>query len=244
MPALESLDTVNIVTSSFDAEQGLAGGSAINAQIKSGTNNFTDRRSTTRTNSCGRRTTSRHPVRRRLAVRSNAAVRWAAPIVHNKLFSSELRGHARPAVAEPHALGSDRGAAPRRPVRLADADLRSITGSERLGRTAVAGNIIPAERIDPTARQLLALLPLPNLATTETNNYFVQAPFVLNRWTLDTKVNWSANELNLFGRFSVLDFFTENGTNFGRELQDSRSARATPAPEAGTPITCRPARPT
>ena len=38
VPALESLDTVNIVTSSFDAEQGLAGGSAINVQIKSGTN--------------------------------------------------------------------------------------------------------------------------------------------------------------------------------------------------------------
>src|SRR5207253_10910980 len=36
VPALESLETVNVVTSSFDAEQGLAGGSAINAQIKSG----------------------------------------------------------------------------------------------------------------------------------------------------------------------------------------------------------------
>jgi hypothetical protein len=40
VPALESLETVNIVTNSFDAEQGLAGGSAINAQIKSGTNNL------------------------------------------------------------------------------------------------------------------------------------------------------------------------------------------------------------
>src|SRR5688572_31390523 len=29
VPALESLETVNVVTSSFDAEQGLAGGSAI-----------------------------------------------------------------------------------------------------------------------------------------------------------------------------------------------------------------------
>ena len=38
VPALESLETVNVVTSSFDAEQGLAGGSAINVQIKSGTN--------------------------------------------------------------------------------------------------------------------------------------------------------------------------------------------------------------
>lgn len=39
VPALESLETVNVVTSRFDAEQGPAGGSAINVQIKSGTNN-------------------------------------------------------------------------------------------------------------------------------------------------------------------------------------------------------------
>ena len=37
-PALESIETVNVVTNSFDAEQGLAGGAAINLQIKSGTN--------------------------------------------------------------------------------------------------------------------------------------------------------------------------------------------------------------
>jgi hypothetical protein len=40
VPALESLETVNVVTNSFDAEQGLAGGSAINVQIKSGTKAF------------------------------------------------------------------------------------------------------------------------------------------------------------------------------------------------------------
>ena len=39
-PALESIETVNIVTNSFDAEQGLAGGAAINLQIKSGTNSI------------------------------------------------------------------------------------------------------------------------------------------------------------------------------------------------------------
>ncbi len=37
-PALESIEVVNVVTGSFDAEQGLAGGAAINLQIKSGTN--------------------------------------------------------------------------------------------------------------------------------------------------------------------------------------------------------------
>lgn len=38
IPALESIEEVNVVTSSFDAEQGLAGGATINVQIKSGTN--------------------------------------------------------------------------------------------------------------------------------------------------------------------------------------------------------------
>ncbi len=38
VPALESIEEVNVVTNSFDAEQGLAGGAAINVQIKSGTN--------------------------------------------------------------------------------------------------------------------------------------------------------------------------------------------------------------
>jgi Carboxypeptidase regulatory-like domain/TonB dependent receptor len=38
VPALESIQEVNVVTSSFDAEQGLAGGASINVQIKSGTN--------------------------------------------------------------------------------------------------------------------------------------------------------------------------------------------------------------
>jgi hypothetical protein len=38
IPTLESLQEVNIVTNSFDAEQGLAGGAAVNLQTKSGTN--------------------------------------------------------------------------------------------------------------------------------------------------------------------------------------------------------------
>ncbi len=40
VPALESIETVNVVTNSFDAEQGLAGGAAISVQVKSGTNSF------------------------------------------------------------------------------------------------------------------------------------------------------------------------------------------------------------
>ena len=38
IPTLESIQEVNVVTSSFDAEQGLAGGAAINVQTRSGAN--------------------------------------------------------------------------------------------------------------------------------------------------------------------------------------------------------------
>ena len=40
IPASEAIQTVNVVTASFDAEQGMAGGSVVNVFIKSGTNEF------------------------------------------------------------------------------------------------------------------------------------------------------------------------------------------------------------
>ncbi|MEJ7606527.1 MAG: carboxypeptidase regulatory-like domain-containing protein [Bryobacteraceae bacterium] len=40
VPPADAVETVNIVTNSFDAEQGMAGGAAINVSIKSGTNEF------------------------------------------------------------------------------------------------------------------------------------------------------------------------------------------------------------
>jgi outer membrane receptor protein involved in Fe transport len=39
-PSLEAIETVNVVTSSFDADQGMAGAAAVNVQVKSGTNIF------------------------------------------------------------------------------------------------------------------------------------------------------------------------------------------------------------
>jgi len=42
----------------------------------------------------------------------------------------------------------------------------------------------------------------------------------VDRWTLDTKVNWNAtSKLNIFGRYSQLDFWTFNETVYGDQLQ-------------------------
>ena len=39
-PAMEAVETVSVVTNSFDADQGMAGGAAVNVQVKTGTNSL------------------------------------------------------------------------------------------------------------------------------------------------------------------------------------------------------------
>ena len=76
-------------------------------------------------------------------------------------------------------------------------------------------------------------MPLPNLPG-ETNNYFVAAPFEFNRWTLDTKVNWNAtSKLNIFGRYSHLDFWTFNEAVYGDVLQGVPIAGGNPGTGLG-----------
>ena len=80
------------------------------------------------------------------------------------------------------------------------------------GRTPFAGNVIPQGRVSDVAKKLMAGMPLPNLPG-EMNNYFVQPRFVFNRWTVDSKVNWNATDrLQIFGRYSQLDFYQNNET--------------------------------
>jgi hypothetical protein len=243
VPALESLETVNIVTNSFDAEQGLAGGSAINAQIKSGTNNIHGSAFEYHTNEKLRTQNYFAPpgTPKGKWKYNQYGGTWGGPIMRNQLFyfvsyeGTRDRQNLTRTVSVPTAA-----------VRSGDLRASSnpiynpFTGNpDGSGRTAFENNIIPAGMIDPTAAKLLSLLPLPNLRNAngtipETNNYFVQAPFVLNRWTVDSKVNWTpTNKLNVFTRFSILDFFTQNGTNFGDALQGQPLGSSNPGTGEG-----------
>ena len=239
VPALESLETVNVVTSSFDAEQGLAGGSAINVQIKSGTNQIHGSAFEYHTNEHLR-------TQNYFAPAGTPKGNWkynqyggtsGGPIVRNKLFyfvsyegTRDQQNLTRTVSVPTAAVRS------RRSPRVGYADLRPVHRQRQRHRAArrSTNNIIPAESHRPdgaeAARAPAAAQPAKRRRVhPETNNYFVQAPFVLNRWTLDSKVNWNAtSKLNVFGRFSVLDFFTENGTNFGQELQGAPLGSSNP----------------
>ncbi len=229
VPALESLETVNVVTNSFDAEQGLAGGAAINVQIKSGTNNLRGSAFEYHTNEALR-------TQSYFAPPGTPKGEWrynqfggtlGGPIVRNKLFffvsyeSTRDKQNVNNTISVPtEALRRGDLSASVNPIY--DPATGTATG---LGRTPFPGNIIPQGRIDPIAAKMAALLPLPNLRNAdgtipEQNNYFVQAPFIFNRWTVDSKVTYNATtKLNFFGRYSILDFFQDNATVFGELMQ-------------------------
>ena len=185
VPALDSIETVNVVTNSFDAEQGLAGGSAINVQIKSGTNTFQG-------------SAFEYHHNENLRARNYFAPpgtdkgdfsynqfggTLGGPIVRNKLFffASYESTLDRQTV---NSIGSVPTAALRRGDLSASGTpiYDPLTGSaDGSGRTPFSNKQIPPERINPTARWLIERMPLPNLPRAdgtlpETNNYFVQAP--------------------------------------------------------------------
>ena len=229
VPALESIETVNVVTNSFDAEQGLAGGAAISVQIKSGTNQVRGSAFEYHTNEALRANDYFAPP-------GTSKGKWrynqfggtlGGPIQRNKLFYfvSYENTRDRQNLSETHSV-------PTEALRRGDlsASVNPIydpmTGNANgTGRTPFAGNIIPQNRIHPIAQELIRHIPLPNLRNAdgsipELNNYFVQAPFTFNRWTIDSKVNFNATDkLNFFGRYSVLDFYQDNPTVFGDFLQ-------------------------
>ncbi|MBA2353281.1 MAG: carboxypeptidase regulatory-like domain-containing protein, partial [Acidobacteria bacterium] len=229
VPALESLETVNVVTNSFDAEQGLAGGAAINVQIKSGTNNI-------RGSAFEYHTNEKLRALNYFAPKGTPKGEWrynqfggtvGGPVVRNKLFyfasyegTRDKQNVSRTLSVPTAALRQGNFSAASNPIY--DPMTGDMDGN---GRTPFPGNIIPQNRIDPISLRLLQELPLPNLtdpdgSIPEQNNYFVQAPFIFNRWTLDSKVNFNATDkLHVFGRYSVLDFKQDNATVFGDFLQ-------------------------
>ncbi len=243
VPALESLETVNVVTNSFDAEQGLAGGAVINVQVKSGTNTVAGSAFEYHTNEAMRARDYFDPP-------GTEKGKWryhqfggtvGGPIKRNKLFyfGSFESTRDQQNVSRTISVPTDRlrrGDLSAAPNPIYDPRTGSPDGS---GRTPFDGNIIPGDRIDPIARKIIDLMPLPNLRNAdgsilETRNYFVQAPFTFNRWTVDTKVNWNAtSKLNVFGRYSHLDFWTFNETVYGDQLQGVPIAGGNPGTGSG-----------
>lgn len=221
VPALESIESVNVVTGSFDAEQGLAGGAQVSVQVRSGTNEVHGAAFEYHSDNKLKAKNFFLPQGQRnpKLIFNQFGGRVGGPIIKNKLFYfASYEGTLN------RQFASRFSSVPTAAMRTGD-----LSASGRLiydpatgdangkNRTPFPGNIVPANRINPIAAKLLSELPLPNQPGQNlTNNYFSGAGFLFDRDTLDTKVNYNVSEkLTTYARVSWLKFDTLNGEAFG-----------------------------
>ena len=225
VPPAEAIQEVNIVTNAFDAEQGLAGGAAINVSIKSGGNDFHgaawgyDTNSRFRSRRYFQAVTETNNPKDILAQYGYAV---SGPIIlprfgeggpsiwsgKNKLFFfTDLERTTRR-----NAAGTIRTVAPAslRPDANGNVNFTGtgITVFDPLSnpdprlRTPFPNNTIPGNRIDVAALEIMRRLPLPT-QTGLTNNFATAGVAEFNRTNFDLKINFDSSEkLTLFGRYS------------------------------------------
>lgn len=209
VPPAEAIEAVNLVSNSFDAEQGMAGGSAINVSIKSGTNEFHGSGHWYHTNS---KVQARNHFFVGSGLPKNLLNQFGGtiggPIKKNKLFffadweRTTRRRYASAFRTVPvEALrGGDFSATG---ASIFDPATGVQTGATAgANRTLFPGNVIPANRFDPASVKMTSLIPKPNL-TVFPSNYFATGTYIFNRDNSDFKVNFNpTDKMSLFARYS------------------------------------------
>jgi hypothetical protein len=207
IPSAEAIETVNISTSAYDAEFGRAGGAITNVTLKSGTNTLKGSvfafGNNEKTVAKGYFTKTSPP-----GDYLQSGFTLGGPIQHNKLFFfgdyQHIRDHAgrtTRAVIPPAAYRTGDFSAS--PTKIYD----PLTGNaDGTGRTPFSNNIIPADRISPIAKAILANLPAPNIAAAPGQpNYQVDYARVKTTDSFDSKVNWQLGQRDqISARFSFL----------------------------------------
>ncbi|HEY6988234.1 MAG TPA: TonB-dependent receptor [Bryobacteraceae bacterium] len=212
----DTIETVNIATDAFDAEQGMAGGAAVTVITKSGTNDLHGSAYTyydnqhLKTRNFFQAPGTEKPFGTNLI--SGGTI--GGPIIKNKLFffggweRTEERGGAVVTTTLPTAdqrLGNF--SAYKTTIydpTTGDKDAAgNFTGANR---TAFQNNIIPSSRITPQALAVQNLLPATNLGSGATNNYFISGTPNLVRNQYDMKVNYQmTDKLMVWGKYSIMD---------------------------------------
>ena len=219
VPSIESIETVNVVSNSFDAEQGLAGGAAISVQTKSGTNVLHG--SAFEYNSL--QGTKAKPFflpagqNKPKLVYNQFGGAVGGPIKRDKLFffgayegTTDREAASRFGTVPTAAIKAGNMSESTRLVY--DPETGDFQGNNRV---PFANNQVPVSRMSAITRKLADLTPLPTLPGL-TNNIFVAAPFLFDRHTVDTKFDYRASDkLNMFVRFSLLRYHSFNQEMFG-----------------------------
>ena len=212
VPSPEAIEEVNVVTNSYSAEQGTAGGAAVNVIVKSGTNKFrgaawgydTDARFRARN---AFQTTDKNPKN----IVAQYGANLGGPIIKDKLFffanvektTQRVGAGSRqlsiaPANLRPNANGDVVFPMPSEGGAIIYDPASSPDPSQR---TPFPNNTIPASRVDQAALYLMQRLPATN-TSGYTNNVVTTGATEYNRTNYDVKLNYAANSrLTMFARY-------------------------------------------
>src|SRR5215470_11318099 len=217
VPPSEAIQEVNIVTNAFDAEQGLAGGAAVNVTIKTGGNQLHGIGWGYDTNSAFLSRRFFQPVNQ-TEIPKNILAQFgyavSGPVYipkvfngKNKLFfftdlerTTQRNAAGNTATVAPATLRPDANGNVVFPGNVTIYD--PLSNPDPRLRTPFANNSIPANRIDIAALELIKRLPEPNLSGN-TNNFASTGVGQFNRTNIDTKINYAGSKLTLWGRHSI-----------------------------------------
>jgi len=215
VPPSEAIETVNISTNSFDAEQGAAGGAAVNVSIKSGTNQLHGavfERNQNNNMTAVNYFSHTSPLNKNIFNQYGFAIGgpiWIPKIVHGKnklFFFADYQGTKRRQYAASTNL-----TLPTSAMRTGDLSATGVTiydpltgNADGTGRTPFANNTIPSARIDPASAILTGLLPALTRPNAYTSNYDAYGNTEYNRSNWDFKVNYNpTDKAMVWGRYSI-----------------------------------------
>jgi len=195
----EAIDTVNVTTSAADAEQGMAGTSAITLLTKSGTNDihgsafeFHDDQHLKARNFFQAVGTTKP-----LSIYNNFGGTVGGPIKKNRLFyflsyDGTRQRQGSPGFYTVPTSDQRAGNFSAYSTLIYDPNTGNADGT---GRQPFAGNVIPTARLDPIALKLQSYYPSPNAGAGATlNNYTASGGPILSRNYFDAKINFSLND--------------------------------------------------
>ena len=217
-PPAESIETVNISTSSYDAEQGMAGGAAVTVATKSGTNQLRGSAFWYHDNQhlYARPYFFQQNINKPTLPKSIVNIPGftvGGPIIKNKLFyffsyerTSERTAQFGNFSVPPADMRAGNFAAYAGLGNIYDPLTGDANGA---GRQLFANNQIPPSRFSPTWTKIQSLAPLPNQrgqdAFNTSGNYATSATLALTRDQFDIKSNYNVTQnLMVWGKYSLM----------------------------------------
>ena len=224
VPPDDAVETLNIVTNSYDAEQGSAGGASINIRTKSGTNRFHGDVHELHTDKSLWALSYFNPsnFKKPKNIFNQFGGALGGPIRRDKLFFfgdwESTRQIQAPAGGNPQTVPSG-GLIASNAQTAGFFDFRSLlpagvniydpsTGkSDGTGRSIISCNGVQNEiclnRVDPAALKMAQLIPAPNQTGVTTNNYFLTNVGFFHRDDIDAKIDDNISQrMTLFGKYS------------------------------------------